>query len=126
MSFLNVSCFRQEKTEEWLQKKSDVLLLLGDVSIEDENFKQAIDDLAVCLDIQHKLLPAGDRRIAETYTQSHSCSLCNGLVYFRLFQMARAYNLQTVFDKAAEHYQLAADVIKKRIGWCCTGNMLHV
>ena len=47
-------------------KKADVLLLLGDVSIEDENYKQAIDDLAVCLDIQHKIFAADDRRIAET------------------------------------------------------------
>jgi hypothetical protein len=40
--------------------------LLGDVSIEDENYKQAIDDLNLCLGIQQNLYTADDRRIAET------------------------------------------------------------
>uniref|UniRef100_A0A914X6A7 Tetratricopeptide SHNi-TPR domain-containing protein n=1 Tax=Plectus sambesii TaxID=2011161 RepID=A0A914X6A7_9BILA len=88
-------CDKQEKTDEWQQKKSEVLLLLGDVSIEDENYKQAIDDLAVCLDIQQKIYAGTDRRIAET-----------------LFQMARAFNLSFEFAKAAEYYKKAYDVIK--------------
>ena len=58
--------YRREKSEEWQKKKADVLLLLGDVSIEDENYKQAIDDLNLCLGIQQHLYTADDRRIAET------------------------------------------------------------
>lgn len=47
-------------------KICETLLLLGEVSLESENFEQAVADIADCL-AKRKVLHAGDsRRIAET------------------------------------------------------------
>ena len=48
---------------------SETYQLLGEVSIENEDYKQAIEDLTTCLKRRQKLLPEDSRCIAETHYQ---------------------------------------------------------
>merc|ERR1712181_90011 len=41
----------------------------GEVSLENSNFKQAVEDLTLCLTKRTKALPADSRSIAETHYQ---------------------------------------------------------
>ena len=48
---------------------SETYQKLGEVSIENEDYKQAIEDLTTCLKLRQKLLPEDSRCIAETHSQ---------------------------------------------------------
>merc|ERR1712048_259390 len=48
---------------------ADVFLHLGEISLENENFEQAVEDLTACLNKRKDLLPADSRSIAETHYQ---------------------------------------------------------
>merc|ERR1711931_532554 len=50
-------------------KECESLILLGEVSLENSNFKQAVEDLQTCLAKRLKTLPADSRSIAETHYQ---------------------------------------------------------
>jgi len=50
-------------------KECESLILLGEVSLENSNFKQAVEDLMTCLAKRLKALPADSRSIAETHYQ---------------------------------------------------------
>jgi len=50
-------------------KECETLTLLGEVSLENSNFTQAVEDLAACLAKRIKALPADSRLIAETHYQ---------------------------------------------------------
>jgi len=50
-------------------KECESLTFLGEVSLENSNFKQAVEDLTVCLAKRIKALPADSRLIAETHYQ---------------------------------------------------------
>jgi len=50
-------------------KECESLILLGEVSLENSNFKQAVEDLTTCLAKRMKALPADSRSIAETHYQ---------------------------------------------------------
>merc|ERR1719178_619712 len=50
-------------------KECETLTLLGEVSLENSNFTQAVEDLAACLAKRIKALPADSRAIAETHYQ---------------------------------------------------------
>jgi hypothetical protein len=50
-------------------KLSETYQFLGEVSIENEDYKQAIEDLTTCLKRRQKLLPEDSRCIAETHYQ---------------------------------------------------------
>merc|ERR1711942_481424 len=50
-------------------KECESLILLGEVSLENSNFKQAVEDLTLCLTKRMKALPADSRSIAETHYQ---------------------------------------------------------
>merc|ERR1712142_1149812 len=50
-------------------KECESLTFLGEVSLENSNFKQAVEDLTLCLTKRIKALPADSRSIAETHYQ---------------------------------------------------------
>merc|ERR1711910_239490 len=50
-------------------KECESLALLGEVSLENSNFKQAVEDLTTCLVKRLKALPEDSRSIAETHYQ---------------------------------------------------------
>jgi len=52
-----------------MAKECESLTFLGEVSLENSNFKQAVEDLTVCLAKRVKALPADSRSIAETHYQ---------------------------------------------------------
>merc|ERR1711970_1011118 len=51
------------------KKLCETFLALGEVSLENENYPQAVDDLTSCLKKQLEKLPADSRSIAETHYQ---------------------------------------------------------
>ena len=78
---------------------SDVLMDIGDVSLESSNAKQALEDYAKCLQIRKSLLPESDRRIAEVY-----------------YVMGLALSmLPECQAKAKEHFDLAKASMSARI-----------
>jgi len=65
-----------------VSKECESLTLLGEVSLENSNFKQAVEDLTLCLDKRIKTLPSDSRSIAETHyqlgvAQAHSAEYVN-------------------------------------------------
>merc|ERR1719278_884135 len=50
-------------------RECESLTFLGEVSLENSNFKQAVEDLTLCLTKRIKALPADSRSIAETHYQ---------------------------------------------------------
>ena len=50
-------------------KLSDTYETLGEVSIENENYSHAIEDLTTSLKLRQKFLPEDSRLIAETHYQ---------------------------------------------------------
>merc|ERR1712241_993127 len=83
------------KTEE---KLCSTICALGEVSIENENYKQAVEDFQDCLKKQCCNLPSDARCIAETNYQ---------------LGVAQGYHAQ--FDEAVESLQRAISIIKERI-----------
>ena len=77
---------------------SDTFQTLGELSIENENYAQAIDDLNTCLDWRKKLMPEDSRLIAETHYQ---------------LGVAQGFNIE--FDLAVESLNSAIGVLQKRI-----------
>ncbi|KAI9592985.1 hypothetical protein BDF19DRAFT_424944 [Syncephalis fuscata] len=59
--------YAREDNEESKEKLGDVYMLLGDVSLESENFDQAYKDYEDALQIKQALYKPDDRRLAEAY-----------------------------------------------------------
>lgn len=89
---------RQSENRAMQLKTADVLLKLGEVSIESENYKQAVEDLSECLQIQTELLNSDDRQIAETH-----------------YQLGLAHSFDNQFDDAIDSFRNAMSVIELRI-----------
>lgn len=100
LELAKVICKRQAEGGDYLMKlkTSEVLLKLGEVSIESENYSQAVDDLNECLQMRKELLQPDDRNLADAF-----------------FQLGLAYSLDNQFDNAIEHYEKAIQVIEDRI-----------
>jgi tetratricopeptide (TPR) repeat protein len=87
-----------DKRLELEAKLSETYQLLGEVSIENENYEQAVEDLTTCLRRRQELLPGDSRCIAETHYQ---------------LGVALGFNLQ--FDKAVEALEASIGVLEERI-----------
>jgi len=59
----------QDKKAEFEKRLCETFLHLGEVSLENENYDQAIEDLTICLTKRQASLPADSRSIAETHYQ---------------------------------------------------------
>jgi len=77
---------------------SETFMKLGEVSIESENYPQAIEDLNACLRRHQEHLPDDSRCIAEVHYQ---------------IGVALGFNLE--FDKAVDSLQDAINVLEKRV-----------
>merc|ERR1712133_216591 len=67
-----------DKKAEFSKKICDVFLHLGEISLENENFQQAVEDLTSCLTKRKEFLPADSRSIAETHYQLGIALVYNG------------------------------------------------
>ncbi|KAF9212036.1 hypothetical protein BGZ59_007302 [Podila verticillata] len=86
-------------TEEALLKLGDVHMALGDVSLESENFEQAVADFREALLVKESRLESDDRQLAEAH-----------------YKLALALEFSpTEADKASEHITKAIGVLKQRI-----------
>ncbi|XP_050542520.1 protein HGV2 [Daktulosphaira vitifoliae] len=90
--------YKKMDTEEAKLKLAEVLMKCGDVSIEDEKFETAIEDMTEALNIRRLLLPGDSRIIAET-----------------LFQLGIAQELGGSGERAVELMKEAATVLDQRI-----------
>merc|ERR1719293_235336 len=89
---------KEEKKKEINLKISQTLHLLAEVSLENENFSQAVDDFTSCLEMRKNLLPSDSRQIAETF-----------------YQLGLAQEFHQQYDDAVGSLNGAIDVLKKRI-----------
>lgn len=86
-------------TEEALLKLGDVHMALGDVSLESENFEQAVADFREALLVKESRLESDDRQLAEAH-----------------YKLALALEFSpTEASKASEHITKAIGVLKQRI-----------
>merc|ERR1711994_829697 len=91
----------KEKTklkEDVENRISDTYQTLGELSIENENYPQAIEDLETCLKRRQDMLPEDSRCIAETHYQ---------------IGVAQGFNLQ--FDEAVASLEGAIKCLQTRI-----------
>jgi len=94
-----------------IRKLCDTLLALGEVSIENENYSQAVEDLSSCLEKRKDKLPKEMREIAETQ-----------------YQLGVALGYHAQFDEAVKYFKdaktmlssmldtLKADTFSARVG----------
>merc|ERR1711971_1348770 len=88
-----------EEARSSLEKRLfETFLILGEVSLENENYPQAVEDLSICLEKQKAVLPEDSRNIAVTYYQ---------------LGIAQGFNMK--YEEAVDTLGLAIAVLKKRI-----------
>lgn len=88
-----------EESRTSLEKRLfETFLILGEVSLENENYPQAVEDLSICLEKQKAVLPEDSRNIAVTYYQ---------------LGIAQGFNMK--YEEAVDTLGLAIGVLKKRI-----------
>ena len=89
---------------------SDTFQTLGELSIENENYEQAIEDLQTCLKRRQQMMPEDSRCIAETHYQ---------------IGVAQGFNLQfdeamLSLDGAIQVLQLRIDLLKSKKEYYCS------
>merc|ERR1712223_771242 len=90
---------KKEETKKDLNLRISLTLqLLAEVSLESDNFTQALDDFTDCLEIRKNLQPLDSRLIAET-----------------LYQLGMAQKDHQQYDEAVGSLNSAIDELKKRI-----------
>jgi hypothetical protein len=86
---------------------SDTFQTLGELSIENENYPQAIEDLDACLKRRQRMMSDDSRCIAETHYQ---------------LGVAKGFNLE--FDEAVNSLDGAIHVLQSRIEKCIAPSKL--
>merc|ERR1712066_42962 len=79
-------------------KLSETYQTLGEVSLENENYPQAVEDLTMCLTKQQAVLPEDSRNIAVTF-----------------YQLGIALGFNMKYEEAIVKLESAIGVLKKRI-----------
>nr|XP_048717376.1 nuclear autoantigenic sperm protein isoform X11 [Caretta caretta] len=90
--------YKRQETKEAQLHAAQAHLKLGEVSIESENYAQAIEEFQACLALQQKYLEAHDRLLAESH-----------------YQLALAYHYNSQFDDAILQFRKSVEVIDKRM-----------
>jgi len=133
-----------EKKLDVVKKISDSLLHLGEISIENENYEQAIGDIGECLKMRQANFPADSRSIAEAHYQlgmaqsqsgkfteaKASLAMANEVLQARLAGLKKMESseflgkeiadlvglIKEVEDKVADFEEMKAQVTKKMKG----------
>ncbi|XP_025062380.1 nuclear autoantigenic sperm protein isoform X2 [Alligator sinensis] len=90
--------YKRQETKEAQLLAAQAHLKLGEVSVESENYVQAIEEFQACLALQQKYLEVHDRLLAETH-----------------YQLALAYHYNSQFDEAVLQFSKSVEVIDKRL-----------
>ncbi|XP_044882935.1 nuclear autoantigenic sperm protein isoform X2 [Mauremys mutica] len=90
--------YKRQETKEAQLHAAQAHLKLGEVSVESENYAQAIEEFQACLALQQKYLDAHDRLLAESH-----------------YQLALAYHYNSQFDEAILQFSKSVEVIDKRM-----------
>merc|ERR1712112_498501 len=87
-----------EKKLDFVKKISDSLLHLGEISIENENYEQALEDIGECLKMRQDNFPADSRSIAEAH-----------------YQLGMAQSQSGRFTEAKASLSMANEVLQARL-----------
>jgi len=87
-----------EKKIDVVKKISDSLLHLGEISIENENYEQALEDIEECLKMRQNHFPADSRSIAEAH-----------------YQLGMAQSQSGKFTEAKASLTMANEVLQSRL-----------
>ncbi|KAL3870086.1 hypothetical protein ACJMK2_042699 [Sinanodonta woodiana] len=90
--------YLKEDTKESKIKAAEAHLKLGEVSLETEQYEQAVEDFNQCLKIQKEFMEPEDRALAETY-----------------YQLGLAFGFNKQYDQAIESYKTAIKTIEDKI-----------
>ncbi|XP_074077662.1 nuclear autoantigenic sperm protein isoform X2 [Macrotis lagotis] len=90
--------FKRQDTKESQLNAAQAHLKLGEVSVESENYSQAIEEFQACLALQQKYLEAHDRLLAETH-----------------YQLGLAYSYNSQYSEAVSQFTKSVEVIEKRL-----------
>ncbi|KAG8555072.1 hypothetical protein GDO81_017572 [Engystomops pustulosus] len=90
--------YKRKQDKESQLKAAQAHLKLGEVSVESENYSQAVEDFLACLTIQKEHLEEHDRLVAETQ-----------------YQLGLAYQYSSRHEEAITHFTQSIDVIEKRL-----------
>merc|ERR1719158_2381361 len=82
-----------------VSKECESPTFLGEVSLENSNYQQAVEDLTLCLDKRISVLPADSRSIAETH-----------------YQLGVALAQSGEYSKAEKSLEAAVSVLNARLG----------
>ncbi|KAG5197279.1 hypothetical protein JEQ12_010733 [Ovis aries] len=90
--------FKRQDTKEAQLYAAQAHLKLGEVSVESENYLQAVEEFQTCLNLQEQYLEAHDRLLAETH-----------------YQLGLAYGYNSQYDEAVAQFSRSVEVIEKRM-----------
>ncbi|XP_006839768.1 PREDICTED: nuclear autoantigenic sperm protein [Chrysochloris asiatica] len=90
--------FKRQETKEAQLYAAQAHLKLGEVSVESENYVQAVEEFQACLNLQEQYLEAHDRLLAETH-----------------YQLGLAYGYNSQYDEAVTQFSKSIEVIEKRM-----------
>uniref|UniRef100_H0WYX2 Nuclear autoantigenic sperm protein n=1 Tax=Otolemur garnettii TaxID=30611 RepID=H0WYX2_OTOGA len=91
--------FKRQETKEAQLYAAQAHLKLGEVSVESENYIQAVEEFQACLTLQEQYLEAHNRLLAETH-----------------YQLGLAYGYNSQYDEAVAQFSKSIEVIEKRMG----------
>lgn len=92
------TCTKQDASQEWDLRRSEVLHLLSQLSSLEEKFTDAVESLTEAVELRKKYLPSHDR-VTASY----------------LFEIGETWKQANDFLKAAEYYSLAEVALKDAI-----------
>lgn len=88
----------ETKKPEIMEKLCDTYMTLGEISLENENYGQAVEDLSTCLQKRIETLPKDSRCIAETH-----------------YQLGSAQGFHMKWEESVASFEAAIKVLKTRI-----------
>nr|XP_011451011.2 histone-binding protein N1/N2 isoform X1 [Crassostrea gigas] len=91
--------YLKEEDKKSKLKAAESFLKLGEISLETENYEQALSDFQECLKIQEAELEPDDRLLAETH-----------------YQLGLAHGFNKQYDESIDQYRKAIKVMEAKIG----------